>query len=487
MLVPYNASGAAAEPMADVIAGCKARGVWPFTHFNRVHVVPPLISPRRSCCRASTRSTTPSTRPTLTWSDPGGTVARVLTASLVRRTYYLLTAGNTLAGSFIWGINTLFLLDAGLRTSRRSPRTPSLPPVWSSSRCRPASSPTRGAAGVVPARHRDAGRRRPASTCCCGSSHAPFWAWAVVSVLLGLGFTFFSGAVEAWLVDALHATGSRAARGGFGRGPDRRRASRCSPARSRAAYIAQATNLGVPFLFRAAMLLRDVRRSPRSLMRDLGFTPERGETTLRGNAASSATSVQFGFGNRPVRWLMLAAPFTGGVGIYVFYALQPYLLELYGDPRAPTASPGSPPPSSPAPRSPAGSCRTDRPALPRRLTAYLLWRRWRARAGGARPRRAVLVGDRALVVWGCWSSAGMPLRQAYLNGLIPSQQRATVLSFDSLIASSGGVVIQPALGRVADVWGYPASFLVSSALSACALPFLVKARTDAPALTVQPA
>ncbi|WP_433059200.1 aspartate aminotransferase family protein [Dactylosporangium sp. CS-033363] len=43
MLVPYNASGAAAKPMADVVAACKARGVWPFTHFNRVHVVPPLI------------------------------------------------------------------------------------------------------------------------------------------------------------------------------------------------------------------------------------------------------------------------------------------------------------------------------------------------------------------------------------------------------------------------------------------------------------
>ncbi|GAA1514070.1 aspartate aminotransferase family protein [Dactylosporangium maewongense] len=43
MLVPYNASGAAAKPMADVVAACKARGVWPFTHFNRLHVVPPLV------------------------------------------------------------------------------------------------------------------------------------------------------------------------------------------------------------------------------------------------------------------------------------------------------------------------------------------------------------------------------------------------------------------------------------------------------------
>ena len=32
----------------------------------------------------------------------------------VRRTYYVLTAGNTLAASLIWGINTIFLLDAGL-------------------------------------------------------------------------------------------------------------------------------------------------------------------------------------------------------------------------------------------------------------------------------------------------------------------------------------------------------------------------------------
>ena len=36
------------------------------------------------------------------------------TSATVRRTYYILTAGNTLAASLIWGINTIFLLDAGL-------------------------------------------------------------------------------------------------------------------------------------------------------------------------------------------------------------------------------------------------------------------------------------------------------------------------------------------------------------------------------------
>lgn len=40
-LVPFNASGAAAAPMAEFAAACKEMGLWPFTHFNRTHVVPP--------------------------------------------------------------------------------------------------------------------------------------------------------------------------------------------------------------------------------------------------------------------------------------------------------------------------------------------------------------------------------------------------------------------------------------------------------------
>ncbi|MFT4230684.1 MAG: aspartate aminotransferase family protein [Microbacterium sp.] len=42
-LVPYNASGADAAPMAAFTAACKKGGVWPFTHFNRTHVAPPLV------------------------------------------------------------------------------------------------------------------------------------------------------------------------------------------------------------------------------------------------------------------------------------------------------------------------------------------------------------------------------------------------------------------------------------------------------------
>ena len=42
-LVPFNAAGPAAAPVAEVVAACKARGVWPFAHFNRIHVAPPLV------------------------------------------------------------------------------------------------------------------------------------------------------------------------------------------------------------------------------------------------------------------------------------------------------------------------------------------------------------------------------------------------------------------------------------------------------------
>ena len=44
-LVPFNAAGADAKPMTDLVVACKERNLWPFTHFNRIHVVPPCNTP----------------------------------------------------------------------------------------------------------------------------------------------------------------------------------------------------------------------------------------------------------------------------------------------------------------------------------------------------------------------------------------------------------------------------------------------------------
>ena len=66
-LVPFNAAGAAAAPMDEFAAACKERGLWPFTHFNRIHVVPPctIDAPTRSA-RAWRSSTRRSRSPTAT-------------------------------------------------------------------------------------------------------------------------------------------------------------------------------------------------------------------------------------------------------------------------------------------------------------------------------------------------------------------------------------------------------------------------------------
>jgi len=184
--------------------------------------------------------------------------------------------------------------------------------------------------------------------------------------------------------------------------------------------------------------------------------------------------------NRPVRWLMLAAPFTTGVGFYAFYALQPYLLELYGDPDAYSIAGLAAAIIASAQMVGGWSVRFVRRWFARRTDALLAFGFIGVAALvllGVMPLFAVAVS--LLVLWALAAAVEEPIRRAFLNGLIPSQQRATVLSFDSLMGSTGGVVIQPALGRVADVSGYAASYLVAGSIQALALPFILLARREA--------
>ena len=138
-------------------------------------------------------------------------------ARRIQRIYLLLLSLHTLAASLIWGINTLFLLDAGLTNTEAFAAN-----AFFTVGMVLFEVPT----GVVAdTRGRRASYLAGTLTLVVSTAlyllmwrlAAPFWAWALASVLLGLGFTFFSGAVEAWLVDALAASGHFSAGGSSSR------------------------------------------------------------------------------------------------------------------------------------------------------------------------------------------------------------------------------------------------------------------------------
>ncbi|MFL6043834.1 MAG: MFS transporter [Propionibacteriaceae bacterium] len=398
------------------------------------------------------------------------------TSKTVRRTYYVLTAGNTLAASLIWGINTIFLLDAGLSNFE----------AFAANACFTAGMvlfeiPT----GVVADRW---GRR---ASFLCGTLtlaattglyvllwqlHSSFVWWAIVSALLGLGFTFFSGATEAWLVDALTITRFEGqletvfARGQLVIGVMTLSGSVAG------GFLAQLTNLGVPYLARAVVLVV-MFVVALIMMHDLGFTPARGKRPMAEMKMILNSSVEHGMRVPAVRAIMLAGMFSGGIGIYVFYALQPHLLNLWGNQKAYGI---------------AGLVAA-LVAAAQILSGFLtplIRRAFQRRTSALLTLEALAVVMLALIglvgnfwvvivlimLWAFAAYVGTPIRQAYLNGMIPSKERATILSFDSLINSTGGIVAQPLLGKSADVWGYQVSYLLSAAGSALALPFIARAR-----------
>jgi MFS family permease len=218
-------------------------------------------------------------------------------------------------------------------------------------------------------------------------------------------------------------------------------------------------------------------------MRDVGFTPQKSGRPIEEMRKIASASIEYGWRVPAVKWLMVEALFTGGVGVYGFYALQPYLLELYGDPEAYQIAGLVAAIVAGAQILGGISAARIRRRFQRRTSALIA-------AAALSSLALLLIGliesfwavIGLIVVWGLLFAATMPIRQAYMNGLIPSQQRATILSFDSLVASSGGVWVQPVLGRAADVWGYAPSYLIGAGISALALPFLALSRAqNAPA------
>lgn len=397
-------------------------------------------------------------------------------ARKILKTYLTLTLLSTLASSFIWGINTLFLLDAGL----------SITEAFAANAFFTVGQvlfevPTGVVADTV-------GRRTSyllgsvtlflstAFYLLLWQVQGPFWLWAVSSILLGLGFTFFSGATEAWLVDGLkHAKYEGPLDNVFAKGQMVGGVAMLVGTIG-GGVIAQFTNLGVPYVLRV-ILLAVTFVVALIAMHDIGFSPRKRVSVSKEVKHILQNSIHHGLGNPPVRWVMLAAPFTAGVGIYGFYAMQPYLLELYGNT------------SSYAIAGLAAAIVATTQIVGGFTAPYirgLFKLRTSALLAGVGMSAMALIGIGVLSnfwlalgllsIWGAVFAASIPIRQAYLNSLIPSAQRATVLSSDNLLASSGGVVVQPGLGKVADVHSYGMSYIVGGCIELLALPFILLAR-----------
>ena len=390
--------------------------------------------------------------------------------------YFTLAGLYTLSAALIWGVNTLFLLDAGL----------SFFEVFVANAAFSAGMvvfeiPT----GVVA----DTLGRRVSfllSVSVLGATTllyvalaqvgAGVVAFALVSVGMGLGFTFYSGAMEAWLVDALAVTGYRGILDRvFARGQQITGAAMLVGAVG-GGLLGQ-IDLAIPYLVRAA-LLAVVFVVAFVVMHDLGFTPRRvsagelpGEIVRNGKAG-----VEFGWGQRPLRLLMLASLVQVGFLTWGFYASQPYLLELLDSDAVWIAGLVA---AGVALSTIAGNQVVSIASryCGRRTTLLLA-------AAALQTCAAVALG----VASSFWvalpafllvtASVGVtsPVRQAYLHQVVPTEQRATVVSFDSMVSNVGGVGGQVGLGALGEARSVGTAFVAGGVVTAAALPLLARLR-----------
>src|SRR6266508_904736 len=404
------------------------------------------------------------------------TNAPVMTPASVVRAYLAISGLFTLSASVIWGVNTLFLLDAGLDIFE----------VFIANAAFTAGMvafeiPT----GVVAD---TSGRRRSfllsavtllvgtlgyVAISAVGGGLVPFVA---ASVVLGLGFCFYSGAVEAWLVDALKATGYQGqldrvfARGEMVSGV-------AMLVGSVGGGVLGTLDLAWPFLVRA-LLLAVVFLVGLRVMHDVGFTPRATSFAAMPSEMTRVlnASLTYGWRSRPVRLLMLVSLVHGGFLMWGFYAWPPYFLALLGRDAVWVAGVVS---ALIALSTIAGN------TLVEFFTRFCGKRTTLLIAAAVVPvAAAVGVGlvesfwpavALLLVATGA-AGVGAPVQQAYRHQVVPSPQRATVVSSVSLVASAGGVGGQLGLGYVARAQSVAAGYVAGGLAMLLALPPLLLLR-----------
>jgi len=376
------------------------------------------------------------------------------------RSYLAITFLFNLAMSMIWGIDTLFKMGAGLDIMHV---------LLTNSAFTLGSMVFEIPTGVVA----DTVGRRVSLLLCLATLFVTtllyvaiawrgwgFWAFMWVSVFLGLGFTFYTGAVNAWLVDALKATGyTEPLEPVFARGQMAFGAAMLVG--TIGGGLLGQIHLYIPYLVRAAIVL-PLFALAWSRMPELGYTPRALE--LRRVPVEMrrvfVEGTEYGLRHPVVRPVMLASLVSMSFMIFGFYSWQRYFLDLLGKNLvwvdgvisslvgvsliAGNALVG--------PLSRAVPTRTGLLALSVGLQATT------AVACGLLSNFYVVVS--LYLVYGIAVGIALPVKQAYLNAHIPSAQRATIISLDSIFANLGGVIGQSGWGLVArtrligEAWAY---------------------------------
>jgi MFS family permease len=300
--------------------------------------------------------------------------------------------------------------------------------------------------------------------------------FCLAGVILGLGYTFYSGAVEAWLVDALKATGYRDEL-------DRvfARASIVSSIAMIVGTIAGGVlgqlNLSLPYVVRAALVLMAFGVGWRTMF-DIGFTPRTlrlqgivGEMRKVGRAG-----ITFGWQTPAMRLLVMESFLIFGFFSWAWYAWQPYFLELYGEDAIWLSGLIA---SLFALAGIAGNTLVGRLVKPgRRRTTILL-------AGSALMTTTMVATGAIRSFWitvpifllgAVAAGVIQPVRQTYLHQSIPTSERATLVSFDSLVGSLGSVGGQTGLGYLSQERSIPAGFVIGGLTTILTLPIFGRLR-----------
>ncbi len=383
----------------------------------------------------------------------------------------------TLAASLIWSVNTLFLIAAGLDIFE----------VFVANAAFTAGMvlfeiPT----GVVAD---TAGRRHSfllsisvllvatVAYVWLGEIGAGVVAFSVVSLFIGLGFTFYSGAVEAGVVDALAATGHRGsldrvfARGGYFVGTG-------MVVGTIVGGLLGSIDLAIPFIARI-VLLGALWLVAFFAMYDIGFQSRRVPARQIPAEMSrvALAGIQYGWNRRSARLLMTMSFFQAGVLYWAFYAWPPYVVDRLGDDAVWVVGVIT---ALMAVGLIAGNALVEITARFRvRRTTILISAAvaFSIAIIGVGVTRNVAIVSAALILMMAANGFADPVRRAYLNDIVPSEARATVLSFDSMAAGTGGVVYQIGLGAMARAISIPAAYVTGGLVALLAAPVAGRVRS----------